>query len=327
MNYKELSNVFKKINKWYEKRIKVLSIKTRPFNTIEILSNIVKKNILDNKNIVYIFCSDEKQYIKEKQNELYRFINQDIVYKEVEKNLDCISIDEIKDLNKTYDLVIFDDISLFSKVRGESIRDAVEEVYWKSNKIIIYSSEFIFPIGERIYIPYLLEQKPIIEPRLITTRIKLEKDIPLALFEYFKWFKENKKKVLIIVPSEEKLDKVYNHYYEVLKSINIRVIRYNKGQDFKFIKYIINENNESLFIVTNNCGQYINEVSDANIVLLFSDDIYYSYKKIIYICAAINNTTKSTSELIMVSRDVSEHMDKAKNMTRELNRRLWEKRY
>ena len=62
-------------------------------------------------------------------------------------------------------------------------------------------------------------------------------------------------------------------------------------------------------------------------MLLFSDDIYYSYKKIIYICAAINNTTKSTSELIMVSRDVSEDMDKAKNMIRELNRRLWEKRY
>ena len=82
MNYKELSNVFKKINKWYEKRIKVLSIKTRPFNTIEILSNIVKKNILDNKNIVYIFCSDENQYIKEKQNELYRFINQDRDHKE-----------------------------------------------------------------------------------------------------------------------------------------------------------------------------------------------------------------------------------------------------
>ena len=99
MNYKELSNVLKKINKWYEKRIKVLSIKTRPFNTIEILSYIVKKNILDNRNVVYIFCSDEKQYIKEKQNELERFINQDMVYKEVEKNLYCIYIDEIKALN------------------------------------------------------------------------------------------------------------------------------------------------------------------------------------------------------------------------------------
>ena len=32
MNYKELSNTFKKINKWYGKKTKVLSIKTRPFN-------------------------------------------------------------------------------------------------------------------------------------------------------------------------------------------------------------------------------------------------------------------------------------------------------
>ena len=33
MNYKELSNAFKKINKWYLKRTKVLTLKTIPFNT------------------------------------------------------------------------------------------------------------------------------------------------------------------------------------------------------------------------------------------------------------------------------------------------------
>ena len=43
MNYKELSNTFKKINKWYGKKTKVLSIKTRPFNTVEIFSNIINK--------------------------------------------------------------------------------------------------------------------------------------------------------------------------------------------------------------------------------------------------------------------------------------------
>ena len=36
MNYKELSNVFKKISKWDSKKTKVLSIKTRPFNTIAV---------------------------------------------------------------------------------------------------------------------------------------------------------------------------------------------------------------------------------------------------------------------------------------------------
>ena len=46
MNYKELSNVFKKISKWDSKKTKVLSIKTRPFNTIAVFSNIIKKRAI-----------------------------------------------------------------------------------------------------------------------------------------------------------------------------------------------------------------------------------------------------------------------------------------
>ena len=54
MNYKELSNIFKKINKWYGKKTKVLSVKTRPFNTIEVFSNIINKTLYENKNILYV---------------------------------------------------------------------------------------------------------------------------------------------------------------------------------------------------------------------------------------------------------------------------------
>ena len=57
MNYKELSNVFKKISKWDSKKTKVLSIKTRPFNTIAVFSNIINQTIFKNKNILYIFCN------------------------------------------------------------------------------------------------------------------------------------------------------------------------------------------------------------------------------------------------------------------------------
>ena len=60
MNYKELSNTFKKINKWYGKKTKVLSIKTRPFNTVEIFSNIINKVVGRESNILYVFCSKKK---------------------------------------------------------------------------------------------------------------------------------------------------------------------------------------------------------------------------------------------------------------------------
>ena len=328
MNYKELNNTFKKLSKWYGKKIKVLNLKTRPFNSIEIFSNIINKVLNENKNILYVFCSEEKEHIKVRINEIYEFLDNTISKKQLENNIHFANIgdiEDIEDIDESYDLVIVDDISLFSKISNEYIRESIENIYWKSNKIIIYSSEYIFPIGEKIELPYILSDEPMVEPRLMSTRIRLEENIPLSLFEYFKWFKESKRIVLVVVPSEEKLNKVYNHYYKVLRELDIRVVRYTKNQDFNFIKEIIDGYSDSLFIVTNNCGQYMNNILNLNIIILFADDIYYSSKRIVYMCASLDNSREVQSELIMVSREVSQDMDYAKNITREFNKRLWEK--
>ena len=327
MNYKELSNTFKKINKWYGKKTKVLSIKTRPFNTVEIFSNIINKVVGRESNILYVFCSKKEKYAYEKQNELYEYINETIEKEKIESKIKFIFIDEINKIDNLYDLVIFDDISLFSKSSNKYIREAIEDIYWNCNKIIVYASEYIFPIGEKFEINYMPSQEPMIEPRLMNTRIKLEQDIPLSLFEYFRWFKENKRIVLIVVPSEEKLNKVYNHYYEVLRKLDIRVVRYNKNQNFSFVKEIMDGYSDSLFIITNNCGQYMNNIPNVNIIVLFADDIYYSYKKIVYMCGSINSISEIQSELILVSKEISEDIDNAKNITREFNKVLWEKQY
>lgn len=327
MNYKELSNIFKKINKWHGKKTKVLSIKTRPFNTVEIFSNILNKVVCNDSNILYVFCSPKEKYAYEKKRELYGYISDTIGIEKIEDKIKCIFIDEINEIDGLYDLVIFDDISLFSKASNQYIKDAIEEIYWNCNRIIVYATEYIFPIGEKIQINHMQSEDPMIEPRLMNTRIRLEQDIPLSLFEYFKWFRENKRVVLIMVPSEDKLNKVYNHYYRTLKELNIRVVRYSKNQDYSFVKEIIHGYSDTLFIVTNSCGQYIRDIPDINIVMLFADDMFYSCKKILYMCAAINVKSDIQSEAIMVSREVSEEMDKAKNMARSFNKNLWERQY
>ena len=74
-------------------------------------------------------------------------------------------------------------------------------------------------------------------------------------------------------------------------------------------------------------GEYIKNIDDVNVILLFADDIYYSYKKIIYTCGAIESKSDLPSEVIMVSKEVSEEMDKARSITRMFNRKLWEKNY
>ena len=100
MNYKELSNVFKKISKWDSKKTKVLSIKTRPFNTIAVFSNIINKTICKNKNILYIFCNREKKYASEKIKELNNFVDGIIESEKLKDNFKYIFIeDELRKRN------------------------------------------------------------------------------------------------------------------------------------------------------------------------------------------------------------------------------------
>ena len=132
-------------------------------------------------------------------SQLYMKSIQKIMPGNIEEGITFISIDEIEDIGDEYSLIIFDDITMFSKSTIKDMRDAVEKVYWKVNKIIIYSCERVFPIGEKMDLVYLLNPVPMIEPRFLNTRIKLEDNIPLAVYEYVKWFSYNNKNVIIMV--------------------------------------------------------------------------------------------------------------------------------
>ena len=325
MNNKELSSIIKNVNSWYSKRIKVLSIKSRPYNSIEILFSTIYRVLNEGDKVLYVWCSRDKSIIRNKENKLINGVLEYAQKDRILDNIKFVTIDEVKFESEEYDLVIFDDISFFSKESIESVRSSVEDIYWKSRKILIYSCEYIFPIGGKLEIPYLNSKKPMVEPRIISTRIKLDEDIPLALFDYYNWFKENKKKILIMVPNEKKLNKVYEKYHEILSSENTRVIKHNKGEDFKNLFSVISNTKESVFIITNNINEYITKLENISVVLLFADDIFYNYKKILNICAAINSTNGELNEVLLVSKESSDDIDKARNIIRGFNKRLWEK--
>ena len=324
MNYKELSYAFKNIMCWYKKKTKVLNIKSRPYNTGFIFFDLISRLINDNKKVLYVFSVDSHEINGKSHSELYMKSIQKITPGNIEQGITFISIDEIEYVGDEYSLIIFDDITMFSKSTIKDMRDAVETVYWKVNKIIIYSCERVFPIGEKMDLVYLLNPMPMIEPRFLNTRIKLEDNIPLAVYEYVKWFSYNNKNVIIMVPDKEKLNKVYYTYKNNLKDNNTRVIKYEKGDAFNNIEDIIKS--ESVFIVTNNMGDYINSIEDVNILALFSDDESYTYKRIVYLCGCIDVKSDTLPEVILVSRDTSMDMDKSREVIREFNKKLWEKK-
>lgn len=324
MNYKELSYAFKNIMCWYKKKTKVLNIKSRPYNTGFIFFDLISRLINDNKKVLYVFSVDSHEINGKSHSELYMKSIQKITPGNIEQGITFISIDEIEDVGDEYSLIIFDDITMFSKSTIKDMRDAVETVYWKVNKIIIYSCERVFPIGEKMDLVYLLNPMPMIEPRFLNTRIKLEDNIPLAVYEYVKWFSYNNKNVIIMVPDKEKLNKVYYTYKNNLKDNNTRVIKYEKGEAFNNVEDIIKS--ESVFIVTNSMGDYINKIEDVNILVLFSDDESYTYKRIVYLCGCIDVKSDTLPEVILVSRDTSMDMDKSREVIREFNKKLWEKK-
>jgi late competence protein required for DNA uptake (superfamily II DNA/RNA helicase) len=114
-------------------------------------------------------------------------------------------------VTKKYDLAILDDVSNYSYLDNYDLKGTYEYTLEISKRSILYAIEPVIPIGEKIQLTNIFKEVPFIEPRIITTRIDLNKDIPYILYDYLKWFRDEKKRVIIFVPDRDKLDIVYDY--------------------------------------------------------------------------------------------------------------------
>lgn len=326
---REFNNFTSRINKWYNKQSKILTIITNPYNSTLIFIDLIERILKENKKILYIWGGNEPnkdivEILKERNlNFTYSYIEE----KEGKEDLTFLNFTSTSKIKKNYDLCIFDDISIYSKISKEDLRKCVEDLYLYGNRMIIFSIEKVVNMGKSIFLSDLKRSKPFVEPRIITTRVKLDEDIPYTLYDYLMWFKSNNRKVIIFVPTEEKINKLYNYYKEELKIKDVRIIKFLKGDNLKEIELIYKLKNKSVFVITNNIRSYAKETNDIDIVALFSDDIFYSYKRIIYFCSDVGKNTKGDKmgEVILVAKEISKDMDLAKDMTRGYNKQIWEK--
>ena len=114
---------------------------------------------------------------------------------------------------------------------------------------------------------------------------------------------------------------------------NMDLLDYDSEKEDDYIETDLGTDNiediiksEPVFIVTNSMGDYINRIEDVNILVLFGDDASYTYKRIVYLCGCIDVKSDILPEVLLVSRDTSMDMDKSREIIREFNKRLWEKK-
>lgn len=233
--------------------------------------------------------------------------------------------ENLESITGEYELAIFDDISCFSNLDKNQVKEKLDNINLICRKVIIYTIEEVACECTKIDMVPVYIENPFVEPRFITTRVDLRKDIPYILYEYLQWFIKNKKKILILVPDEEKLSDVYEYYTKKLKMKKINIIPLFKKEDKKIIKNVLMQRQKATIIITNSMEETLEGSKIGNVVVLFADSNKYSYKNLLYLCGEIGRINKKLPEVLFVSKDITEDMDKVKGITRDFNKKKWEK--
>lgn len=324
---KEFNSCKASIDKWYNKENKVLSITTNPYNTNLIFIDIIQKVINKDKKVLYVL-NDEKsgkniiEYLKKNEIKFtYSYVKENVI----DSNITIVNYKNINKIKEFYDLVIIDDISSYSNISNDEIIRIMEYIYIYSKRIIMYTMERLIKVGYYFEVSDLIRKSLFVEPRFITTRVNLDEDIPYLLYDYLVWFREMKRKVIIYVPNEEKVHKIYNYYIDKLRLKDIKIIKYLNDFIDKDLENVYKIKDKTVFIITQNLIKY--NLNDIDIVVLYSDDNYYDYKKLTYLSTGIKNEKNSLPkrEVILVSNEISNEMDKSKELIRGYNKKIWEK--
>jgi len=72
-------------------------------------------------------------------------------------------------------------------------------------------------------------------------------------------------------------------------------------------------------------GENLNNINDIDIIVINAENSRFDYKKIVYLCGKVGAREKYLGEVILISREVSDDMEKAKDITRYFNKLVWER--
>lgn len=320
---KKLSYLEKTIKNYLEDEEEILMILGKPLQSNKVLYGLIKYIICNKQgNVLYIWGNSNVDkrlisYIGRKEHKYWAYTKEDIL----DKRLVFMNYDYIYNINRKYDFIILDDITSYLNLSEENFRGVCEKLKKYSDKIIIYS-----PINYDKYnnIIAIRENDMIIEPRVITTRIDLKKDIPYFLYEYILWYRNNNKNVITYVPNKEDINTVYDYYKNIINLDGVKLI---KSTDYKFKSNVFNIKDKSIFLITNNIGEVLKTPNVDGIIVLSADNKQINYKKILFMCSKVCVKHNEFAEVILVCNEETDNIEEARKITRSFNKNIWEGNY
>ncbi|MPM73146.1 hypothetical protein SDC9_120122 [bioreactor metagenome] len=314
------------IQRWLFSNEQFLNIITIPCASTDIFIYSILEYMNKGKSILYISNEDE-EYVdileKIKKNSSFRgysYLRRGDI--KLKSKFIIVKAANALEIMRDFDLVIFDDTRAFPHHTSYEIIDIMARMSKDEGKFIYCGVESIFKGKREIIIPVSEWPHPIVEPRTITTKINLEEDIPYIIYDYLKWSLYEDRKVVIYIPDLEKGLKVASYIRFYCKKLNKSVLcSWEEGKEKSFLKFA---KVKSAVLITYTFENIPTYFVNANLMVFFADYKLYDYKKLFHFCGVINSYESNFKEVIYVSNEETEDMDKAKELARSFNKEAWD---
>ena len=313
---------------WSFGRKNFLSIVAPPYNTNLIFVRTIMEYISMEKRVIYITEEYEKniQIIKYLRNNTkfrkYTYLRNSIT----SSNLPLIFCNYKKAvlIKDKFNLVIYDDIRSYPIYSKYEIIDIMNKCCTEDGKLIAYSIDDVFNKGKEMLLPIKGNKMPLVEPRVITTRIDINKDMPFVVYEYIKWSINIGRRVAIIVPKGISIFNVTSYVFKYCEVLTHNIIYYSHNEKNTSKIQEIHKYKDGI-IVTDDFDSICINNNSINIMVFFADNSEFNYKKLIYFCGRTGEgDIGSRGEVIFLAKDENYEIEKAKSITRNFNKKAWE---
>lgn len=297
------------LKKWYVKSDeRFINLICEPYQKLSFVESLISDCLRNNEKVLYV-GKNRKICNSEQLNSI---------------NLKFVSFNNILNIKKNFDLIIYDDVSLYSN--KNNLECSEDLIYLKRlcKKIVICSVEKVFNNIKHIEILNNERRTHFLEPRLITTRVNLETSMPYALYDYIEWFIRENRVLVVYVPNEFNLNKIYEYYTEDLNLVDkVKIVKEDKKNSF--LK-IVNESifkKEGVIFITDSLHEYLDSIPNCDMVIYSFEEDVIDYKKIIFACGALCKNRCNGREVILLSNDEGENIETARRLARGFNETLW----
>ena len=305
----------------FKKNIHKINVISPLNNKTSIFNKTLNYAINEGKKVLYIINKDVLEVLNGEINYLHE--STDSIYN---KKINVCKHNIALYLDYKFDLIIYDEINSKAMFSRESVEKLLVSKCSNYGTMISYSMEKILDDGLSIYNLKNDFRVPLVEPRVITTRINLEDGIPSVVYEYLKWSINSNNKVLIYVPQDDKVDIIYERLKEIKEKLTENIVRRKKYEgERRLIKFLIAE--EGILVTDDYMEEHIG-LKPVNIMVFFSDSSQFSYKELVCIASRVNRVLKnSREEVIFICNNETAEIDKCRSILRELNKKAWEEGY